>query len=211
MRLSQLRPVPMSLSLPPEISFTKQLINGSMVYQFRHKSLGDLGRLVLQDSADGQCHITTEVVGDPDDPMTKTRAEIFLPISEKLTAAIEASVSAKGRPSIGPPLQVKTPPAPMERIPSTQIPCERCGKVAAHLIFADYARDVGGLEDCARKMYSLYKKVNVPTWVIGPPLGIPSDHTPALTLQVWPQRQEPQSISPADFNAELDKLLDKHC
>jgi hypothetical protein len=53
--------------------------------------------------------------------------------------------------------------------------------------------------------------VNVPTWVIGPPLGIPSDHTPALTLQVWPQRQEPQSISPADFNAELDKLLDKHC
>jgi hypothetical protein len=86
----------MSLSLPPEISFTKQLINGSMVYQFRHKSLGDLGRLVLQDSADGQCHITTEVVGDPDDPMTKTRAEIFLPISEKLTAAIEASVSAKG-------------------------------------------------------------------------------------------------------------------
>jgi hypothetical protein len=51
-------------------------------------------------------------------------------------------------------------------------------------------------------MYSLYKKVNVPTWVIGPPLGIPSDHTPALTLQVWPERQEPQSISPADFNAE---------
>lgn len=182
-----------------------------MVYQFRHKSLGELGRLVLQDNADGQCHITSEVVGDLDDPMTKTRSELFLPISEKLTAVLEAATSAKGRPPIGTPTQVKTPPAPMERIPSTQIPCERCGKVAAHLIFADYAREIGGLEDCARKMYSIYKKVNVPTWVIGPPLGIPSDHTPALTLKVWPERQEPQSISPADLNAELDKILDKHC
>ena len=201
----------MSFSLPPEISFTKQPINGGMVFQFRHKSLGELGRLVLQDRADGQCHITSEVVGDPDDPMTKTRSELFLPISEKLTAALEAATSAKGRPPASPPTQVKTPPAPMERIPSTQIPCERCGKVAAHLIFADDAREVGGLEDCARKMYSIYKKVNVPTWVIGAPLGIPSDHTPALTLKVWPKRQKAMPISPADFNAELDKLLAKHC
>ncbi len=182
-----------------------------MVYQFRHKSLGDFGRLVLQDTVDGQCHITTEVPGDPDDPMTKTRSEIFLPISEKLTAMIEAGTRAKGRPPSGPPTQVKTPPAPMERIPSKHIPCERCGKVAAHLIFADYAREVGELEDCARKMYSIYKKVNVPTWVIGAPLGIPSDRTPAWTLKVWPERQEPQPMSPADFNAELDKMLDNHC
>ncbi|MGB3791007.1 MAG: hypothetical protein WA949_23580 [Phormidesmis sp.] len=201
----------MSFSLPPEISFTKQPIRGGMVFQFRHQSLGDLGRLVLQDRADGQCHITSEVVGAPDDPMTKTRSELFLPISEKLTAALEAATSNKGRPSAGLPAQVKTPPAPMERIPSTQIPCERCGKVAAHLIFADYAREVSGLEDCARKMYHIYKKVNVPTWIIGAPLGIPSDHTPALTLKVWPKRQEAKPISPADFNAALDKILEKHC
>lgn len=201
----------MSISLPPEISFTKQPINGGMVYQFRHKSLGDLGRLVLQDRADGQCHITSEVVGAPDDPMTKKRSELFVPISKKLTAALEAATSAKGRPPIGTPMQVKTPPAPMERIPSTQIPCERCGKVAAHLIFADYAREVGDLEDCARKMYSIYKKVNVPTWVIGAPLGIPSAHTPALTLKIWPERQAAKPISPADFNVELDKILAKHC
>ena len=119
--------------------------------------------------------------------------------------------NAKGRPSIGTPTLVKTPPAPMERISSTKIPCERCGKVAAHLIFADYAREVGGLEDCARKMYSIYKKVNVPTWVIGAPLGIPSDRTPERTLKVWPKRQEAKPTSPANFNAELDKLLAKHC
>jgi len=201
----------MSFSLPPEISFTKQPIQGGMVFQFRHQSLGDLGRLVLQDSANGQCHITSEVVGAPDDPMTKKRSELFLPISEKLTAALEAATSHKGRPSAGMPTQVKTPPAPMERIPSTQIPCERCGKVAAHLIFADYAREVSGLEDCARKMYHIYKKVNVPTWIIGAPLGIPSDHTPALTLKVWPKRQKAKPISPADFNAALDKILEKHC
>ncbi len=174
----------MSFSLPPEISFTKQSTHGGMVYQFRHQSLGDLGRLVLQDRADGQCRITCEVVGDPDDPMTQKRSALFLPLGKQLTAALEAATRAKGRPPIGTPVQMKTPPASMERIPSTQIPCERCGKVAAHLIFADYAREVGGLEDCARKMYSIYKKVNVPTWVIGAPLGIPSDLTPALTLKV---------------------------
>jgi len=201
----------MSFSLPPDITFTKQVIQGGVSYNFRHKTLGDLGRMVLQDRTDGQCHISSEVVGDPDDPMTVTRSEIFLPISEKLTAAIEASAGSNGPRPIGKPEKAKTPPAPMERIPSTQIPCERCGKVAAHLIFADYAREVGELEDCARKMYSIYKKLNVPTWVIGAPLGIPSDHTPALTVKVWPERQEAKPISPADFNAELDVLLDKHC
>lgn len=126
-----------------------------MVYQFRHKALGDLGRLVLQDRADGQCHITSEVVGDPDDPMTKKRSQLFLPISKQLTAALEAAVGGKEGSPVSSPPPVKTPPAPMERIPSTQIPCERCGKVAAHLIFADHAKEVSGLEDCARKMYRI--------------------------------------------------------
>ena len=115
----------------PEISFTKQPINGGMVFQFRHKSLGELGRLVLQDRADGYCHITSEVVGDPDDPMTKTRSELFLPISEQLTAAIKAATSAKGRPPASTPTQVKTPPAPMERIPSR--PLFRHGEILALL------------------------------------------------------------------------------
>lgn len=145
----------MSFSLPPDISFSKQPIAGGMVYQFRHKALGDLGRLVLQDRADGQCHITSEVVGDPDDPMTKKRSQLFLPISKQLTAALEAAVGGKEGSPVSSPPPVKTPPAPMERIPSTQIPCERCGKVAAHLIFADHAKEVSGLEDCARKMYRI--------------------------------------------------------
>ena len=201
----------MSFSLPPDISCSQQPIAGGMIYQFRHKSLGELGRLVLQDRADGQCQITSEVIGDPDDPMTKKRSKLFRPISEQLTAALDTAVGGKAGRPIDVPAQVKTPTAPMERIPSTQIPCDRCGQVAAHLIFADYAREVGELEDCARKMYRIYKKVNVPTWVIGAPLGMPSDHTPALTLKVWPDRQQAQPISPADFNTALDELLAQHC
>lgn len=201
----------MSFSLPPDITSEKRPIDGGMIYQFRHKTLGALGRIVLQERVDGQCHIASEVVGDPDDPMTQTRFQILQPITEKLTAELEAAVSASERSPVGTPMKVSTPPAAMERIPSTQIPCERCGKVAAHLIFADYAQDVSGLEDCARKMYSIYKKLNVPTWVIGAPTGIPSDHTPALTLKVWPERQKAQLVSPADFNANLDKMLESHC
>ena len=64
-----------------------------MVYQFRHKTLGQLGRIVLQDSADGQCQISSEVAGEPDDPMTETRAQIFEPLSQQLAATLKAIVS----------------------------------------------------------------------------------------------------------------------
>ncbi len=96
-------------------------------------------------------------------------------------------------------------------VKSEQIPCERCGAITAHLIFADNARNVGELEDCARKMYAIYQKVNVPTWVIGAPQDIPSDDTPALTMKVWPKRQAAKRLSPKDFNPKLDKILAKHC
>src|SRR5262249_49800275 len=48
------------------------------------------------------------------------------------------------------------------------IPCERCGTVAAMLIFAPNATDPGHFEGYAHKMYPHYNHLNVPTWIIGP-------------------------------------------
>ena len=197
----------MTFSLPPDITFKQQTIDGGMAYTFRHKTLGELGRIILKDAPGGQCQITSEVVGDPSDPMTDTRLKIFQPLSEQLTTALDAAMGSRGVSA--PP--AATAPGAQEAIASTLIPCERCGQGSALLIFADRAQDVGGLEDYARKMYSKYKELNLPTWIIGPPMGVPSDDTPAMTMKVWPERQAVQRLSPNAFNAQLDNILKQHC
>jgi len=59
--------------LPPDVSVRKERLSGTWVYVFRHTQLGNLGRIVLQGRPDGRTHVTCEVAGDPDDPMTEKR------------------------------------------------------------------------------------------------------------------------------------------
>jgi len=78
----------MGFSLPADVAVTKQQLEGQWVYSFRHDDLGELGRIVLQGLSTGQCHIVSEVIGDPNDPMTAKRQAILLTISEQLTSAL---------------------------------------------------------------------------------------------------------------------------
>src|SRR3954468_780078 len=81
------------------------------------------------------------------------------------------------------------PPPSREVVESQVIPCDRCGRVVAMLIFAPAATDPGQFEDCARKMFPEYSRRNVPTWVIGPSHGEgPPEDRPAGILKVWPTR-----------------------
>lgn len=205
----------MNFSLPPEVTVQSQILNDGKVYQFRHKTLGLLGRILLRDSPGGQCHISSEIAGDPNDPISDKRAAIFQPLSDQLVTALETALGIankrKGPAWTGAPAKAVPVPSPPELVKSEQIPCERCGEIAAHLIFANNARNVGELEDYARKMYAIYQKVNAPTWIIGAPQDIPSDVTPALTMKVWPKRQAAKRLSPNAFNSKLDELLAKHC
>jgi hypothetical protein len=43
--------------LPPDVSFEKQRLPGARAYVFRHRVLGELGRILLQELDDGRCHI----------------------------------------------------------------------------------------------------------------------------------------------------------
>ena len=56
--------------LPPDVSFEKQRLSDAWAYIFRHRVLGELGRILLQELDARRCHISCEVVGDPSDPMT---------------------------------------------------------------------------------------------------------------------------------------------
>lgn len=124
----------MDISLPADVTVEKQQLVGQYVYCFRHTTLGELGRIVVQGLVEGQCNIVSEIAGDPDDPMTDTRLAIPKPISEKITAALEA-VYGEGdqRLQSSAPLSPKTP---TEVVESKLMPCEQCGDNAAMLVFA---------------------------------------------------------------------------
>jgi hypothetical protein len=78
--------------LPPDVSFEKQCLSNAWAYVFRHRVLGELGRILLQELDDGRCHISCEVVGDPSDPMTTQRTAIFKPLGLELTRRMEAAM-----------------------------------------------------------------------------------------------------------------------
>ena len=200
-----------SFQLPPDVSFEKQRLSNAWAYVFRHRVLGELGRILLQELDDGRCHISCEVVGDPSDPMTTQREAIFKPLGFELTRRMEAAMG-KTPERAG---SVDLPPRPPETeevIESKLIPCERCGTVVAMLIFAPNATDPGHFEDYARKMYAHYNHFNVSTWIIGPALGEgPLIDRPADVLKVWPTREPIQRLPPAQFNSLLDQFVTRHC
>jgi hypothetical protein len=198
-------------NLPPDISFQKEQLPNGFAFNFRHARLGDIGRIFLQDHPDGQTQILCEVVGDPDDPMTAKRAAIFKPIGIELSNQLDAALGSKAQPvSKQDLLPVEQLPKSIEKIASKLIPCLKCGRPAALLIFADYAEDIGGLEDYARLMYSKIVELDVPTWVIAPPEGT-GRNAAANTLKVHPKREPICKLAPDEFNQRLDRITDKHC
>jgi len=61
-------------------------------------------------------------------------------------------------------------------------------------------------------MYHKYTELDVPTWIIGPPVGeLDESRTPTQVMKVWPSRDEIVTMTAEEFNEGLDALLDKHC
>jgi len=197
--------------LPPDVSCHKQALSSGVAFVFRHRTLGELGRVVVEPRNNGATSLTCEVVGDPADPMTETRAEIFKPLGLELTGRVAAIAGAS--PDVH---RIESPPFPPYSkgiVESELIPCERCGEMAAMLIFAPEATDEGHFEDYARLMYPEYTRLNLPTWIIGPDLsadGRPSQR-PANVLKVWPVREPLKRSSPAEFSPMLDEMISAHC
>ena len=196
--------------LPPEVSFRKRRLSDRWAYVFRHQTLGELGRILVQDNRDGHCRISCELVGDPADPMTAKRGEVFKPLGLDLAQRLEAlaGTAPKSEAASPPP----RPPGAQDVIESRLIPCDHCGTPVALLIFAPEATDPGQFEDYARKMYPEYTRMNVPTWIIGPALGSgPLPDRPADILKVWPTRGPIEWLRPDEFNPIIERLATEHC
>ena len=76
--------------MPQDFSFCKQALVQGWSYEFRHRGLGQLGRIVLRETADGRSHISSEVAGDAKDPRTAERMAIFKPLALEIIQRIEA-------------------------------------------------------------------------------------------------------------------------
>ena len=195
----------MPFSLPPEITLSKKKTPQGWAFIFRHKEMGELGRLRVQ-GVGGKTRISSEVVGDPADPMTKKRQAILEPLTREISREMDRLTGGSGRtiPPVAPPED------PGQVVASKLMQCNHCDAFVAMLIFADDALSPDRLEDYARMMYAEVARRNLPAWVIGAPLG-PGPEAPAYILKVWPSRQPVQCLSPDEFNPVLEKLQASHC
>jgi hypothetical protein len=69
----------MPFKLPEGITFRKKALAQGFAYVFRHKELGDIGRIVLSNRPDDRCQLSCEVAGNPEGPMTATRKALRRP------------------------------------------------------------------------------------------------------------------------------------
>ena len=198
------------IRLPPEISFTKLLLpEGGWSYDFRHRSLGALGRILLQDLPGGRgTHVSCEVAGDPADLRTAERLAVFQPLGLEITRQMGQATGPDINPR--PVVSPSAPVAPREVVESKLMQCRTCDAFVAMLVFAPEATDADRLEDYARLMHPEYSQRGLPTWIIGPALG-PGPEDPADILQVWPVRKPVQRLTPGQFNPRLDRLATRHC
>ena len=188
----------------------KQRLPYGWAYMFRHRTLGELGRIVLEERDGGHTQVSREVVGNPADPMTDTRRRIFEPLALELTRRMKACTGPT--PAGLRAIPLSRPSEPTEMIESKLMQCQRCDAFVAMLIFAPNATDPGRFEDYAHKMYPEYTRRNLPTWIIGPALGCgPLIDRPADILKIWPDREAMQRLRPEQFNPIVDELAAQHC
>lgn len=195
-------------SMPAGVTSTREPIPGGFVYVFRHTELGDLGRLLVQEESRGRTHITSEIAGDPDDPMTRRRRAILEPIIDELDRQMTHRYGEEA-PTSRPP----SPGSQGELIESQVIPCRRCDRPAAMLVFTlNFGTEPGDLENVTRLMYQNIRKMEVPTFAVGATLVAGSDRRGVANIrQVWPERGELLQLTERELNWKLDESVEKHC
>lgn len=113
----------------------------------------------------------------------------------------------------GPVAPPPSPREPNELIRSQVIPCDRCDEPAVHLIFtADNGTGPGALEDVTRKMFTIVRRLNIPTYAVGATVLIDSTKPVVSDIrQVWPERGELLRVTEKEFDSRIDELTKNHC
>jgi len=207
--------VKMKALIPPEIKLRKELsVEGIPLYIFRHDQLGDIGQMSFQGFSNGHTNFLSQVPGVKEDPMTRKREEIFGALSVKLLQVMQEALGQAGSGII--PEDEELQSLPTNRggaIESKLLLCKTCGDYVALLIFSNLDEmTIADFEDYARMMYPVYSHHNLPTWIIGPPIGeLLEADTMTQIMQVWPKRGAIFVSTANMFNLKTDKLINNHC
>ena len=97
------------------------------------------------------------------------------------------------------------PFSPSSVVPSKYIPCEKCGKFIAHIIYAEDS-SIENVKHHAAIMRELIAKDNIDAWVISEPLKVQGDEALAYIMKVWPILGDPEKMWSPDFNAIIEEL-----
>lgn len=197
-------------NLPPEITVERSTsADGYYIQKFFHQLLGEIGRIIIIPRGQSS-QICCEVIGDPEDPITQKKRDIFAPIATQITEILEQKLGI-GLESI----TSYNVNEGGDLIESIVYPCNMCNQVVAMMISAHDAQTQGDLEDYASKMYSKIRELNVPTWVVGREKEITLFNGrktgEAISMKIWPDRENPKIIEANLFNEIIDRLMDNHC
>lgn len=196
--------------LPPGITTKKTYsADGYQIQIFNHESLGEIGRMIIIPEGK-ETKICYEVAGDPDDPMTEERKNIFGPIANQISDIMNNALGGSITP---------VTPYSLDNggdiIESKVYPCDICHEITSMMICAHDAEIQGDLENYARKMYPKVKELNVPTWVVGKEKEITLTNGiktgEAILMKIWPIREKAKIIDAEQFNKEIDQLMEEHC
>jgi hypothetical protein len=172
----------------PDVTCNKYILaDGSSEHVYHHRAVGEVGRIRIEERG-GRTSISGLVAGRIEDLLHDQRNALF-------GRLMEESARAAGR----------------RCLQGQHMTCERCGAIAASLIFVD-GYEAYHFEECARAMYDDYSRRFAPVWIIGPPLGDgPEPERAADILKVWPTRAPMQRLRPAEFNLLLERIVANHC
>ncbi len=196
--------------LPPEITQSKVITQeGNVAYIFDHDLLGELGRLVLLD-INGQTRIDTVLSTRGSNLEQKKRADIFLPLAEKLNALFNNALGLK-EPS---EKIIPHPSLDSGVIQSQVFPCNTCGSPSMMMVHASDANNANALKQYYLAMKDKIMQMAVPTWIVGQEHEVQIDGKPAgnaLCMKVYPKIEKAKHINSNAFNAIIDQHMDEHC
>lgn len=205
----------MKALIPSEIKLRKELsVEGIPLYIFRHDRLGDIGQMSLQGFSNSHTHFLSQVPGLKEDPITRKREEIFRALSGKILKVMEEVLGQADSGVIPEGEEIRSLPTNRgDTIESKLLLCKTCGAYVGLLIFSNLDEmTIADFEDYARMMYPVYSHHNVPTWIIGPPIGeLLEADTMTQIMQVWPKRGGIFISTANMFNLKTDKFINNHC
>ncbi len=208
----------LGFALPEGITMRRGPASEGVVYYFRHRELGELGRARIVDDGHGHSRLVGEVVGDEADPQTAKRAELFAPLYEQLHHVLDEVAGVAHVPAPPLPMPWAMTSEPRGGLTVKLMHCERCGNPVARLIFAPLGtQSRGDFQDVARMTFPLCAELPLPTWIVGPgnPVDVLTGTDPmeirSLVMPIWPEHGALFESSPSQFNGTIQALQRSHC